>query len=214
MKYLFKQFVLSVGLMPLAIRLRALYFQITAYPKWRTLIGKERIYLDLGSGTKKGSNGWTTVDIYGADISYDLRNGIPLPDDSVDRIYTSHMFEHIPYKELVVFINECHRVLKHNSELSVCVHIAGVYIKADVEKRLFSDRGTGYAPAIVDTGSFLDQVNYIAYMGGHHHYMFDEENLVNTIKKAPFKSVMLRKFDAEIDLESRDYESIYVSAIK
>jgi len=124
------------------------------------------------------------------------------------------MFEHIPFKNLVPFIHECHRVLKHGGELSVCVPNAGYYIKAYVENRLFKEKNEGYAPAIVDTGSYLDQVNYIAYMNGLHHYMFDEENLINTIKKAPFKSVLSRSFDPEIDLESRDYESVYASAIK
>jgi predicted SAM-dependent methyltransferase len=163
---------------------------------------------------EKGVGGWTTVDLGGADIFHDLRNGIPLPGSSVDRIYTSHLFEHIPFKDLVLFINECYRVLKLGGELSVCVPNAGNYINAYIEKRHFRERGKGYAPAIVDTGSYIDQVNYIAYMDGQHHYLFDEENLINTIKTSPFKFVALRKFDPDIDLESRDYESIYASAIK
>jgi ribosome modulation factor len=44
--------------------------------------------------------------------------------------------------------------------------------------------------------------------------MFDAENLVNTLKKAPFNRVTLRGFDSGIDLKSRDFESIYASAIK
>jgi hypothetical protein len=66
----------------------------------------------------------------------------------------------------------------------------------------------------VDTGSLLDQVNYIAYMDGHHSYMFDRENLVNTLKKAPFHEVSLRAFDEALDLKKRDFESIYAIAIK
>ena len=105
-------------------------------------------------------------------------------------------------------------MLKSGGEFSICVPNAGNYINAYVEKRQFRHREEGYAPAIVDTGSYIDQVNYIAYMDGQHHYLFDEENLINTIKTSPFKSVALRKFDIDIDLQSRDYESIYASAIK
>ena len=72
----------------------------------------------------------------------------------------------------------------------------------------------GYQPAVTDTGSLLDQVNYIAYMNQLHKYMFDEENLVNTLKKAPFTSVELRGFDECLDLRCRAFESIYAVAIK
>ena len=60
----------------------------------------------------------------------------------------------------------------------------------------------------------MDQINYIAYLDGLHHYMFDEENLINTIKLSPFKNVVLRGFDSNIDIEKRKRESIYASAIK
>ena len=68
--------------------------------------------------------------------------------------------------------------------------------------------------AVVKTGSLIDQLNYIAYMGGQHHYLFDEENLVNTLKLSPFTEVKLRQFDPLVDLSERDFESIYALAIK
>ena len=68
--------------------------------------------------------------------------------------------------------------------------------------------------AKVDTGSKLDQINYMAYMGGEHKYMFDKENLINTILKSNFKEAKLRKFDPNLDLKGRDFESIYAVAYK
>ena len=44
--------------------------------------------------------------------------------------------------------------------------------------------------------------------------MFDEENLINTLKLSPFKSVVLRSFDISIDKQKRKKESIYASAFK
>lgn len=187
---------------------------MTSRSKWKALKKLDHVCLELGSGPKKGSNGWTTIDISGADISYDLRKGIPLPDMSIDRIYTSHLFEHIPYKELVLFINECFRVLKSNGELSVCVPNAGLYIRAYLDDHRFRPIGDGYGPALIETGSLMDQVNYIAYMDGQHKYMFDSENLVNTLRQAPFSNVRLREFDETMDLKSRKFESIYASAFK
>lgn len=181
---------------------------------WLRLQRSKKIKLELGAGNKRGKNGWTTVDLGGADISFDLRKGIPLKDECVDAIYTSHMLEHIPYKQLVGFIDECRRVLKKNGYFSVCVPNAGLFIRAYAEGRNFEKPGKGYAPALVDTGSFLDQVNYVAYMDGHHAYMFDEENLVKTLKMGGFENVSLRAFDPEVDLEERDYVSIYAVAVK
>jgi predicted SAM-dependent methyltransferase len=62
-----------------------------SYPKWRTARKMKKIWLELGSGARKGQNGWITIDLRGADISHDLQNGIPFASASVDCIYTSHM---------------------------------------------------------------------------------------------------------------------------
>jgi predicted SAM-dependent methyltransferase len=186
-----------------------------AMRRWRALGGENTILLELGSGAKKGENGWITVDIGGADINYDLRRGIPLRDCCVDGIYTSHMLEHIPYKELIEFISECKRVLKNGGYLSVCVPNAALYIEGYISKtNPLSESHTFYQPAVVETGSFLDQVNYIAYMDGHHHYLFDKENLVNTLKMGGFEKVVLRDFDSSLDLESRHFGSIYAIAYR
>lgn len=44
--------------------------------------------------------------------------------------------------------------------------------------------------------------------------MFDKENLINILKKIPFKIVNLRDFDESLDMKSRDFESIYTITIK
>jgi predicted SAM-dependent methyltransferase len=188
---------------------------ITSFYKWRRLYQLGEIKLELGSGAKKGTNGYVTVDVVGADIYRDLRDGIPLRDNTVSAIYTSHLLEHIPFQQLIVFLKECHRVLKPNGVLSICVPNARNYIQAYTEGRQFHNDVASYAKeGLVSTGSFLDQVNYIAYMGGQHCYLFDEENLLNTLKLAGFDTSCLRLFDSEIDNIERDFESIYALGIK
>lgn len=194
--------------------IRGIIYHLNSYKKWKELSNHQYISLELGSGPKKGINGWTTVDLCGSDINHDLRKGIPLPDGRVDRIYSSHMFEHIPYNELLKFINECHRVLKVGGVLSVCVPNSELYIQAYVKKENSPILAQGYEPARVDTGSYLDLVNYIAYMGGEHKYLFDNENLVNTLKKGGFNNANTRAFDPNIDLEIRRPISIYAEAYK
>ena len=41
------------------------------------------------------------------------------------------------------------------------------------------------------TSSPIDGINYIAYMGGHHKYMFDETNLLKLILNNPFSKAKL-----------------------
>jgi predicted SAM-dependent methyltransferase len=186
-----------------------------AFIKWHKLSKQKKIFLDLGSGRKKGVDGWTTVDIIGADINYDLRKGLPLKDNSVDIIYSSHMLEHIQFDELLGFISECLRVLKKNGKFKVCVPNAELYINAYKNKINILERvPNAYQPAIVFTGSFIDQINYIAYMNGQHKYLFDTENLQNILRLAGFSKVALRGFDRTVDAEDRKFESIFAEATK
>ena len=191
-----------------------MYHQIGSMKKWKRLELSDTVKLELGSGAKKGVNGWTTVDQTNADISWDLRNGIPLPNDSVDRIYSSHLLEHIPYDQLLPFLRECRRVMKSNAEFSVCVPNFRLYIDAYKDGKLFRSRETWWQPGLIDTGSSMDQLNYLAYMKDEHKYMFDEENLINTLAKAGFLNAQIRDFDEELDMRERDIESVYAKASK
>ena len=211
---LLKKLIIFLGIKNLFFRIYKLLAHSFSKYKWRELSKKEKILLELGSGIKKGKNGWITVDDNGADIFHDLRRKIPLPNETVDQIYTSHLLEHLSFKDMTIFINECFRVLKKGGSLSVCVPDASLYIESYVNKKKFRENYDCVKSAVVDTGSFMDQVNYIAYMDQLHKYMFDSENLVNTLSIAPFKNISLRDFDENLDLKSRDFESIYAIAIK
>lgn len=192
--------------------------QIHSKSKWSALIETSEIKLELGSGPKKGKDGWTTVDIgssiHTADISWDLRRGIPLSNESVMKIYSSHLLEHIPYEQLLKFLQDCHRVLKAEGVFLVCVPNFRIYIDAYKKGQMFRSRDTWWQPGVINTGSCIDQLNYMAYMKDEHKYMFDEENLINTLLKAGFSSAKLRAFDPHLDLKERDYESIYAVAYK
>jgi predicted SAM-dependent methyltransferase len=214
MKKLLKKILTFFKLINLSTQIYTLLVQLAYYPKWIILKKRNKIFLEIGSGNRKGTNGWVTVDLYGADIIHDLKKGIPLPEASVDQIYASHFLEHIPFKDLIILLEEIYRVLKKNGKFFVCAPDASLYIKSYVNEKRFLPEGGFYQPAVVDTGSLMDQVNYIAYMDQEHNYLFDKENLINTLKKIPFEKVNLRNFDESLDKKSRDSDSIYAVAIK
>jgi len=195
----------------------AYYFfkhQISKIKIKKHLRKKEKIFLEVGAGNKKGSNGWLTIDVTkNCDIFWDLRKGLPFPDESINKIYSSHFFEHLSYKEGQGFLDECLRVLQLGGQFSICVPNAKIYIEAYLGSELDTNKYFGWKPAYNNTTK-IDYVNYTAYMDGQHKYMFDEENLIHILKSKGMKNVHLRDFDPSIDLKERDFESIYAEAEK
>ena len=196
--------------------LRLLAQQIKSRLYIRNLLeNQEKIYLEIGAGNKKGKNGWVTLDLdMKSDICWDLREGIPFPDESIHKIYSSHLFEHLYFDEGQLLLNECLRVLVKDGIFSICVPNSRPYIESYLKgNELDRSKFFNYKSAYNNT-SRIDYVNYVAYMDKQHKYMFDEENLVAVLEKANFRNVRLRKFDPELDKQKRDFESIYAEAQK
>jgi predicted SAM-dependent methyltransferase len=179
----------------------------------RLLDEKKELSIEVGAGAKKGVNGWTTIDLSRmCDICWDLRNGLPFPDAIVSRVYSSHFLEHLSFAEGQRFLAECLRVLIPGGEFSIAVPNGRLYIEAYANPTAFDkERFLLYRPAYNQTTK-IDYVNYMAYMDGHHRYMFDEENLVHILAAAGFTGVRLRDFDPGLDRRDRNYESIYAEA--
>jgi predicted SAM-dependent methyltransferase len=80
-------------------------------------------YLNLGCGSRYHPE-WTNVDRRPSGpgvIVYDLRKGIPFPDNAFDAVYHSHLIEHLNRKEAALFLKECFRVLKGDGIIRVAV---------------------------------------------------------------------------------------------
>jgi predicted SAM-dependent methyltransferase len=181
----------------------------------RVLKERSEIFVELGAGDKKGVGGWVTVDISSnCDIFWDLRKGLPFPDESISKIYSSHFLEHLSFEEGQKILEECRRVLIQGGTFSICVPNARLFIEAYLNSdSLDKNQFFAHKPAYNNTTK-IDYVNYIAYMAGHHKYMFDEENLPYILKSSGFRNARLRLFDPHLDLKQRDFESIYAEAEK
>lgn len=78
-------------------------------------------YLNLGCGSSFNPD-WINIDIVstgGGVIAHDLRRGIPRPDGSCDVVYHSHLLEHLRRNDALLFMRECHRVLRGGGILRV-----------------------------------------------------------------------------------------------
>ena len=77
------------------------------------------INCDVGCANQK-KEGYVGIDIdeHGQDILWDLRDGIPLPDESVQDLNVCHVLEHFTNKESKDFITQAQRVLIHGGTLT------------------------------------------------------------------------------------------------
>lgn len=95
--------------------------------------------LDIGGGHNP-KEGFQSIDIIKeADFTVNLeREKIPLPDESVEEIFTQHTFEHIG--NLIHVMNECWRVLQWNGRMEIIVpHMDCVLAWQDpTHKRFFN----------------------------------------------------------------------------
>lgn len=202
--------------------LRVIYQEIycliccfTGFIKVKLFFSKSRQnQLEIGAGLSKKEGILTTDLDLKSDYPFDLRAGLPFPDDSIDFIYAEHVLEHFQYKDVMMLLRECKRVMKSSATLNISVPNARIYLDAYVNPEGFDQN----VFCTVDTGmnfnSKIDYVNYMFYMDGHHHYMFDENNLLDTLRFVGFNQVRLREFDPSIDQYARKHESIYAQATK
>jgi predicted SAM-dependent methyltransferase len=217
--------VLSAGAMSLLLRgwRKLFWWNASRMPAGRArrtvrglLASGRPILLELGAGPRPGMEAWVSLDITpGATIQHDLTKPLPFPAQSVTSIYSSHVLEHFTYPHpLLDLLRDCRRVLKPGGTFSVAVPNARRYLEAYFSPEGF-DRGTFCK---YDVGlkfrSRMDVVNFIAYLGGEHKFMFDEENLLHVLDEAGFRDVRPRVFDPTLDVEERIYDSIYAQAVK
>jgi predicted SAM-dependent methyltransferase len=147
------------------------------------------------------------------DIYWDLRLPIPLPDNSVSKIYSSHLFEHLTYSQGQGLLTESMRLLKPGGTFSICVPNARIYVEHYLGIKAVPEDYFGWTPAYNNTTP-IDAINYVAYMDGEHKYMFDQQNLLHILSGAGFADVTQRDFESETDRSERDYESLYAIGTK
>lgn len=176
--------------------------------------GKTR-RLEIGAGPAK-RRGFVTVDMsLASDYPFDLRVGLPFPDNSFELVYAEHVLEHFHFRDLTNLLQECRRVLMPGGKLSVVVPDVSIYVDAYVKKRgrEFTEEYCKYEFGLHYRSS-VDFLNYIFYMDGLHRYMFDSDSMVALLTACGFGQATPRAFDCGLDQQARRYESIYFVAQK
>lgn len=78
--------------------------------------------IDIGckNNTKEGYIGIDIKD-FGQAIIWNVTQGLPFPDSSVENIYCSHFLEHIRIEDIQDFIIEIYRICKSGAEIEIRV---------------------------------------------------------------------------------------------
>lgn len=151
----------------------------------------------------------------------DATKRIPLPSNSAEAIYTSHMFEHLSREGAKLFLYEAKRVLMIDGVLRVSVPDLKTYIdkyKNNEDADEFMSGILVEAPPI----NTLKQKLFLFLNGyRHHQWMYDGNSLSNLFKEAGLKNIKICaegettiKNSTGLDLYERGKNSVYVEGTK
>lgn len=129
-------------------------------------------------------------------LNFDLTNGIPASDNSLEVVYHSHMLEHLTNNEGIEFLRECNRVLQPGAIMRLLVPDLESFSKKYVEgDDFFFD---AYRKEALDNDSNLYPTRGAIFMGmlhNHGHKMgYDFDTLQYVLKQTGFTNVKKTMF--------------------
>ncbi len=151
----------------------------------------------------------------------DAAKRIPLPDASVEVLYSSHMLEHLDRDSAKAFLSEVQRVLAPNGIVRIVV--------PDLKKLLVEYHADGDADAFIEHSlltrprptKLFDKLKYLVVGDRHHQWMYDGESLTRLLVAAGFKEPRVLPGGStqiidpgSLDLWERVEVSVYVEAYK
>lgn len=137
--------------------------------------------------------GWVNIDLVGArvDVPWDLRRQLPLPDSSVDAIFSEHLFEHLPLGAALSLQQESLRLLAPGGIVRVGVPDAGLLLRSYAGTEEHEWARTAPTPMLA--------VDALFYEHGHRT-MYDAQTLVTVTEAAGFDQVGPRPWgDSDVD---------------
>ncbi|MDT0411011.1 MULTISPECIES: class I SAM-dependent methyltransferase [Streptomyces] len=201
------------------------YHRTTHRTRPSNQVGDRIAKVQIGGGAHRIA-GFFNIDLVPpADLLWDIREGIPLQDNSTDEIFSEHFLEHIDYpRSAKHYAREVHRVLAPEGHVITGVPDAAFALSqyprplADNEEML--ERWYSKRDCRGDVNTRLDLVNLVfrdqdddpTYTP--HLWAYDEEKLVQLFTEAGFGAVEPWAFDPTMANPKRRWGSVYVVATK
>jgi predicted SAM-dependent methyltransferase len=192
--------------------------------KARKYRGRRAMAMQLGSADMI-KEGWVNIDLSPtADLTLDLREPLPFPDNTFRIIYSEHVLEHFNYpRDITHLLSECYRVLEPRG-----IHSFGVP-DGELELRHYvtwknTDPALTQAQADADRANLrwgpswcrtrMDRVNNFMRQSGEHRWCYDEETMRLLLETVGFVEIQRREFDPELDQELRRSGTMYMQCKK
>ncbi len=149
----------------------------------------------------------------------DATKGLPVQDESVDVLYSSHMLEHLDRNEVDKFLKEAFRVLRSGGIIRIAV--------PDIKKEVEQYSESGDADAFIESThlcvprprTLAQRLRLLLVGTRHHQWMYDGNSLSRLLQKHGFVNTeVMPASQTEIsdheplDLQERVSESVYVEA--
>jgi len=156
------------------------------------------------------------------DIRYaDATRRIPLPNESVLVVYSSHMIEHLHRTQVSQFLQEVQRVLVPNGTIRLAApdlrRLVNQYVE-DFNADKFLEKMLIEGPAL---NSLMERIRTLLFGFRHHQWMYDADSLAQTLRKNGFKNIKILapgettiSSPDSLNLYERSEESIYVEGRK
>jgi predicted SAM-dependent methyltransferase len=151
----------------------------------------------------------------------DATKNIPLPDQSVEILYSSHMIEHLDRADVKKFLLEAYRVLVVDGVIRIAA--------PDIQKKVEQYCNDGDADKLIESThltrsrnrSLLTKLKYLVVGDRHHQWMYDGTSLVKLLSSVGFRNCKVMKAGTTtisnpnaLNLREREDESVYVEGAR
>ncbi|GAA2760152.1 class I SAM-dependent methyltransferase [Actinopolymorpha rutila] len=156
-----------------------------------------------------------------AHIEYaDATRRIPLPDGSVEVLYTSHMLEHLEPWEARTFLTEARRVLQADGIIRIAVPDLGLIVQQYLSRCDADSFVEQTVLASSNPRTLQQRLRYLVAGNRHHLWMYDGRSLCRLLLECGFADAQVVPAGetripgpGSLDLTERAAESTYVEAL-
>ncbi|MFI9105440.1 class I SAM-dependent methyltransferase [Streptomyces fildesensis] len=167
--------------------------------------GSSPAKVQIGGGTRL-LDGFLNIDaVPPADLLWDVREGIPLGDDTVELLFSEHFLDLLDFP----------RSAKEYARESLRVLAPGGRIVTGVRDAAFVLRNYSKPSKRFDN-VYLDLINHV-FRGGDDDFRtwsYDQGELVQLFSEAGFETIGVWDFDPSVANPAREMGSVYVVATK
>lgn len=140
--------------------------------------------------------GWLNYDLVRCKgvISHDLRQKLPLANQSVDLVFSEHFLEHLDFVEGMNLLTECHRILKPGGRMRLVTpdlhKIASMYLRGHLTE--MDALGLGAS----NEWNYCRFFNQACHAWGHK-FLWDEPYLAQKLNQLGFRKIHVSTFPSD-----------------